>query len=261
MRFVLAVFLCGCGAASPNAPDAGDAGVRYGHKPMDASGGFDVTEEVVKMPWDRLESHGGTVLSAMRLHAIYVTSPSDPAVIKDDLLAWILSSPDYWSLLVQYGVGYGTLIGSSTVDAMTFFNGDIHNGYVTLGAVDWAVANAAATLPPDEGGTPNAFIVFLPGTANVDMGDGPCMSTLGYHSVGGTMPYALIRPCSYTAETISHELAEMATDPIPFAGWYSEADVENAGGEIGDLCNFPTIVDGHAVTELWSNADGQCEPQ
>jgi hypothetical protein len=54
----------------------------------------------------------------------------------------------------------------------------------------------------------------------------------------------------------------MATDPFPGEGWYSDKDIDNSGGEIADLCNevVPRGVDGWAVTQLWSNADGDCEP-
>ena len=54
----------------------------------------------------------------------------------------------------------------------------------------------------------------------------------------------------------------MATDPVPGNGWFSDKDADNAGGEIGDLCNqsAPHGADGWDVTQLWSNADGDCEP-
>lgn len=89
-----------------------------------------------------------------------------------------------------------------------------------------------------------------------------CQETGGYHFWDQLEPYAVIPPCSFgrSAWAVSHELAEMATDPFPGSGWYSDADVEPAGGEIGDLCNFSVTVAGWSVTSLWSNKDGSCIP-
>jgi hypothetical protein len=116
----------------------------------------------------------------------------------------------------------------------------------------------------------DAYLFFLPSGVNVDLGERgghvfqTCVDAGGYHSYDGVEPYAVIPPCSFGRSplAVSHELAEMATDPIPNSGWYSDKDVENAGGEIADICNqaVPGAVEGWSVTQLWSNADGDCEP-
>jgi len=94
---------------------------------------------------------------------------------------------------------------------------------------------------------------------NVDLGEGKtCQWALGYHSFEG-VPYSIIPDCGSSGWTVSHEIAEMVTDPAG-GGWYSDADINPAGGEIGDLCNFPVSVEGNLVTALWSNVDGDCEP-
>jgi hypothetical protein len=53
----------------------------------------------------------------------------------------------------------------------------------------------------------------------------------------------------------------MATDPTE-AGWYSNADFDNAGGEIADICNAPVSVPINLLrpTRMWSNAAGSCVP-
>ncbi len=47
----------------------------------------------------------------------------------------------------------------------------------------------------------------------------------------GSRVAAVIPPCSLgrSALAMSHEMAEMATDPIPGGGWYSDKDNANAG--------------------------------
>jgi hypothetical protein len=128
-----------------------------------------------------------------------------------------------------------------------------------------------ATPPPDPTvALADAYIFFLPNGVNVSLGQRgahvfqTCIDAGGYHAFDGAVPYAIIPPCALgrSALAVSHELAEMVTDPVPGKGWYSPADIESGGGEIGDLCNqtAPHGADGWGVTQLWSNADGDCEP-
>ncbi|HEY1957212.1 MAG TPA: hypothetical protein VGH28_16450 [Polyangiaceae bacterium] len=259
-----ALLLCACGGGSPATSDAGppDAKPDVHHpKLLDASVADEPDDGDGGTGWDRMSPHGGIVIDSIKLHAIYVLAPGDPLEDRDELLAWIVSSPDYWSLLAQYGVGPGALVGSTTLDVSEFFRaGDVYNDKVGARTVGDRVQDFAATLPPDDGGVPNAYIVFLPKAADSDFGDGDCGYALGYHDYATSLPYAVVRWCGNSGTTISHELAEMATDPVPFGGWYSDADEYPAGGEIGDLCNFWTNIDGHVLTELWSNADGLCGP-
>jgi hypothetical protein len=110
----------------------------------------------------------------------------------------------------------------------------------------------------------------LPEGVNVDLGVRSglvlqtCINVGGYHSNDGVEAYAVIPPCALGRNplAISHELAEMATDPWPGSGWYSEKDKDPAGGEVADLCDEVVSqgVEGWTVTQLWSNADGDCEP-
>ena len=252
------VFLCACGGTAAGAPDAGDAGAidaKHIHKPVDAS----PPPVEASTEWDRMEPHEGIVIGWIHLLAVYITSGGDAPKNFDALLAWMVASTDYWSTLAQYNVGYGTFEGSVTLDASTFFQSDdLQSGGVSTWIIGSRLEQAIATLPSDAGAA-NAYIVFLPGPIQL-AGDVQCSWAYGFHAATSTTPYAVIPACGATGTTVSHKIAEMATDPIPFAGWYSEADEQPAGGEVGDLCNFPTSVDGKDVTALWSNAAGQCEP-
>jgi hypothetical protein len=264
------LFACACGGGGAGdgdaSPDA-SADVTYGHKPIDASSTFDVVEEeAAPTPWDRMEAHQGIVLHDVGIYAIYVGTQGIDLQIKnwDTFLAWLVTSTDYWSLLAQYNVGAGTFLGSTTIPTSTFFEAtDIDGEVVDADTVATRLREAVATLSFDGGVAPTAYIVFLPANVNVNLGDDgiTCAYAEGYHTYDAVEPFAVIPACGAFGIVVSHEMAEMSTDPIPGAGWYSNDDVNNAGGEVGDLCNVPIEIDGNVVTELWSNADGECEPQ
>ncbi|HEY1955924.1 MAG TPA: hypothetical protein VGH28_09925 [Polyangiaceae bacterium] len=273
-------FACG---GSGDATDAG-SDVVYGKKSMDAGGGFDAAEAATKTPDKRLTLHGGSVLSGAHVRAIYVgQAGADGSQSFDAYLQWLVTSSDYWgALLSQYGVGYEIYDGATQIDAAAFFT----PGMIVQGMVDWFVldkrlrnvihgttsgdagdddadasddAGDAAVLPPIP--PADAYILFLPNGVEVNLGDGAtCVDAGGYHSFDQIEPYAVIPDCGRYKLVVSHEMAEMSTDPVPGMGWYSDADESNAGGEIGDICNSLTTIDGEQVTQLWSNQDGDCEP-
>jgi len=252
------LFLLACGGSTTEAPDAGDAAVdHYGHKSFDAAP-YDAPapEAAPKVPWDRMTSHGGVVIATPRIRLLYV----GPTKNFDAMVSWMVSSPTYWSIMAQYGVGPGEYLGSDTVDPSTFFQtDDVVGGYIAASTLGQRIHDAIAKLPPSEAGVANAWVVFLSGV-NVDLGEGKtCQWALGYHWSYGPEPYSVIPACGASGWTLTHEIAEMVTDPTG-AGWYSNDDIQPAGGEIGDLCNFPVSVEGNLVSALWSNADGDCEP-
>ena len=260
------------------------------------AGGGDASRE-------RMQPHERVVLAAPRLLAIYVGDEGDGgAPSSDEMMSWLVAS-QYWKAMEQYGVGAGTMLPSVRVPASVFLpDGTVTGGLIDPSALATRVvsllhpvqtASASSSLAPaddagadggradagngDAGETPpipkaDAYVFFLPDKVNVRIpqGSGPvlqtCVEVGGYHTHDGYEPYAVIPPCKVgrSAQTISHELAEMATDPVTGvfggSGWYSDAEVQNAGGEIGDLCNSAVTVEGWAVTRLWSNQDGACVP-
>jgi hypothetical protein len=261
-------------ACSENGADPGDAGpdVVYGHHSLDAA--LYEAEAAPKTPLDRLKPHAGTVLGAAQIRSIYIGTPNvDEAPSFDAYLSWLITSPDYWgAFLFQYGVGYGTFNGATEIPTDAFFlPGMVKGGIVqwyalderikqVIHAIDGDAGADASTLPPIP--RADAYVFFLPDGVNVDLGQGQstCANAAGYHSYDGIEPYSIIPPCGRYRLVVSHEMAEMATDPLPGEGWYSDTDIANGGGEIGDLCNMLMSVDGQQVTMLWSNKDGDCEP-
>jgi hypothetical protein len=282
LRFLGAgLCLVACGSSG----DVSDAGsdVVYGHKSLDAAPYEAAIPEAA--PFDRMEEHSGIVLPMPNIQAVYVGQTGIQGYASfDAFLTWLLGSTDYWSILAQYGVGYGAFQGSVQVDTAAFFT----PGMVVGGMVDALVLQARVQAvihetPSDagvdegdagDGGdvvvppippipTADAYIFFLPDDINVNLeGEGQtCVGIGGYHSYDGNEPFAIIPSCGRSGLVVSHEMAEMCTDPVPGLGWFSDADEANAGGEVGDLCNYTISVDNNDATALWSNKDGQCEPQ
>ena len=202
----------------------------------------------------------------MGLRALYIGAENGDGVpSRDDFLSWVLTSDDYWSVLSPYGVGAGVFLGSERMPTATFFSPDVvASGSITENALAASVYGYMTSDATDA----DAYIFFMPTTVGITYLDGgareSCSAFGGYHAhvsqrQGPPLPYAIIPPCpEFPADMpVSHELAEIATDPT-FDGWYSD----QSGQEVGDICNFPVSQPIHlwSPTRLWSNADGACVP-
>jgi hypothetical protein len=294
LAFVALPFAACGGGPSTSSDD--DGGATTFTAPRDAAPATAAPADA-KTPWARLEPHQHKVLAKMRLTVVYIGDESaGGAQSFDAFVDWLLTS-DYWAIMKQYGVGPGARVASARIPRSSVLpDGAVTKGLITAEDLELAIHAALHPEVPDAGvdasgdagsgagdgggveaGPPppsipsgDAYIVFLPVGVNVNLGQRgdhvfqTCIDAGGYHAFDGDEPYAVIPPCTLgrSALAVSHELAEMATDPLPNQGWFSSKDVENAGGEIGDLCNqaVPGGADGWDVTQLWSNADGDCEP-
>ncbi len=221
-------------------------------------------DDPVPSPDARVQPHAGVILASMKLAAVYVGDEDiDGVGNRDDFVSWVISSNGYWTRLAQYGVGFGTFVGSTRVASSAFFTAaELATGAVTSDELGAAVVGYVANLPGDQ----NAVIFFLP--TSIGLGGSPqqnCTVFGGFHNyltgVQGnpTLAFAIIPPCPNFPrdQPTSHELVEMATNPFS-EGWY---DPQN-GKEIGDLCNFPVSqpIDLWSPSRFWSNADGACVP-
>ena len=231
--------------------------------------------EPVDVRNDRLAPHAGIILANMHLRAIYIGTPGvDAPPSVDPFLNWMGGS-DYWNILAQYGVGQATYDGATslTTDAV-FTGGMVQNGLVPFAALDARIhevvhgSEAGAAMVP----AADAYAIFLPDGINVDSGSSggeelvTCVTSAAYHAYDGSEPYAVLPPCNDGRSTISlsHELAEVATDPILRQGWMSDDSQDiKTGAEIADVCYRAALHrdDGFDVAELWSNADGDCMPK
>jgi hypothetical protein len=269
------VFAAACGGPTEADPgDAGDAGaVPIAHRD---TGPADVVFDMPDARSDRMSPHGREILANMHLRVVYVGEEGvDGPPNIDDFVTWLVKS-DYWGVMKEYGVQPGTFEGSVRIPtASVFLPGMVQNGLVDYDVLDQRILALLHPPPRDAGagagdaGAPlippsKSYLFMLPDRVNVKLGgnDQTCIQAGGYHSHDSKEPYSVIPPCNFgrSALAISHELAEMATDPLPQYGWYSDKDAQNAGGEIGDLCNQPIGVEGWSVTQLWSNKNGACIP-
>ncbi len=235
---------------------------------MSSSGPVDVRE-------DRLVPHDGIFLSSMHFRVIYIGTPgTDQAPSADAFLSWIGPS-SYWGIMSQYGVFAATYDGPIQIATSDMFPpGMIQNGLVRFADFD---ARVLELVHGAEGGAPvlpaaDAYAFFLPDGVNIDSGlvggqeQVTCVTSTAYHAHDGEEPYVVWPPCDDGRSTIaiSHELSEMATDPVLKKGWASDdpSDIKN-GAEIADICYRAVLhpADSYDVAELWSNADGDCLPK
>ncbi len=268
-------FAASCGGSTETDPgDAGEAGViPVAHRD---TGPPDVVFDMPDARLDRMSPHAREILANMHLRVVYIGEEGvDGPPRIDDFVTWLVKS-DYWGLMKEYGVQPGIFDGSVRIPtSAVFLPGMVQNELIDYDVLDQRILALLHPPPQDSGadagdaGAPlippsKAYLFMLPDHINVRLGgaDQTCIQAGGYHSHDSKEPYSIIPPCRFgrSAVTISHELAEMATDPLPQYGWYSDKEVQNAGGEIGDLCNQPIGVEGWTVTQLWSNKSGGCIP-
>ena len=266
---ILAGAACSSSPKSSTFVTTGGDEVKYG------VGSEPIVGAAVDVRNDRLAPHSDIILAHMHFRAVYIgTSGVDAPSSQDVFLNW-LGSSSYWEILAQYGVDDATYDGAvSLTTDQVFPDGMIQNGLVPFAAFE---ARVHDLVHADEGGTPllpvaDAYAFFLPDNVNIDSGESggeelvTCVTSSAYHAYDGSEAYAVLPPCTDGRSTasISHELAEIATDPILNRGWASDDPQDiKTGAEIADICYRAAVhpVDGYDVAELWSNADGDCMPK
>jgi hypothetical protein len=265
-----------CGAACSSSPKTSEFLTPNGDEVKYGVGAEPITGPAMDVRDDRMTPHDGVILANMHFRAVYIgTAGVDAPPSADAFMSWIGSS-SYWEILAQYDVNAATYDGATTfTTAQLFPDGMIDaNGLVPFAAFE---ARVHDLIHADEGGpstlpAADAYAFFLPDNVNIDSGFSSgeeqitCVTETAYHAYDGTEAYAVYPPCTDGRSTasISHELVEMATDPILREGWASD-DLEDlkTGAEIADVCYRAAMhpVDGYDVAELWSNADGDCMPK
>jgi hypothetical protein len=217
---------------------------------------------------NRVSPHDGIVVTDPLVLLVYVGDAGvDMAPSQDSFVEWVLASPDYWAILQQYGVGYGTRVGRARALRSDIVPASLVGPTGLISASDLALQIRGWIDGADAGMSANAYVFFLPDGVDVALSVRgnytyrTCVDAFGYHAYDGREPYAVMPACPKGRGTpsLSHELAELATNPESTRGWYSDEDARK-GDEIGDLCSGTPTVDGWTVSQLWSNALGQCAP-
>lgn len=258
-----ALVACGGGVVHEDA-STDDSEPRYG---VLSAGG----EGIAGPPSDRLKRHDGPIIESLVLQPIYIgTDGMDRAPVMDGELGWIITS-GYWGLLRQYGVREGTVLPRIEIATSDIFpEGSIEDGAVTTELLQERVRELFHSSTVKAPTRANALAIFMPDGVNVTMGVRgthafrTCIDAHGFHAHDGELPYSVFPPCpaGRSLGLLSHELAEMSTDPIVGQGWFSDGD-HRRGSEVADLCNDGTFaaVGRRLVSRLWSNSDAQCMPR
>jgi hypothetical protein len=219
-----------------------------------------------------LTYRNGPLLTAVQVFTVFWGSAWQQAA-NSDLLKQINQFFDFilTSQLIdqlgEYGVpgqaiGHGSLIGTTSLAAPD------PGVSVQDSAIQQLLRQEidAGTLPATNRNT--LYFVFLPkGVQVVQANSASCKAFCGYHDSFGSnvfyavMPYPGCSGCTgglavfdALTSTISHELCEAITDPVPGQGWYDDNN-----GEIGDICAWKTRTLGKYTIQLeWSNQAGSC---
>lgn len=282
----LGAIVAGCSYETSAADPEADGGMgKRAQASGEADGGSGDAHRVSLHP-------GAEPIERMRTLVVYIGEEGkDGAPSVTDFTDWLFDSA-YWARLTEYGVQKGEMLPQVRIPTESLFSPSmLDRGELGWEELDAAIRrllhpeseeDAGADGAPDAGDVAGAsthlvipaadgYVFMLPVGVQVTFGRRgtrlfrTCVDTGGYHAHDGLEPYAIIPGCRYgwSALALSHEIAEMATAPRPGEGWFSDADVENAGGEIADICNreVGSTVEGWAVTQLWSNREGRCAPE
>ena len=227
----------------------------------------------IKATPPKLTYRGGPLLTSVTIVTIFWGArwKSDAglaaiAVKTNDFLKFVVTSP-VMDAMAEYSVP-GKTIGHGSFAATAFVATPAPTAMVKDSVIrNLLKKNITKAVVP--AATPNTlyFVFTPPGTQIVDVKDRSCAQFCGYHnmiSAGvyyAAMPYPDCSGClgghipfdALTA-TVSHELCEAITDPVPGGGWYDDAN-----GEIGDICAWKfKQLGGYNVQLEWSNKANAC---
>jgi hypothetical protein len=212
--------------------------------------------------------HGGPLLTSVQVQSVYYgtswsSNDGQQQLIQEEngFLNYFVTSP-YMTALNQYKVGNGTFFGSDVVNQDQAHQG-IDDTQIRL------VLNSEIAAKHVAAPGANTLYVFYtaPGVLVTAQGQNSAVNFSGYHDVftdsaGATVYYAVLpyptgagqlTTFQQTTVTLSHEIAEAATDPDTQTGWF-----DSRFGEIADIANgqYGTL-HGYSVSGVWSQSAGQ----
>jgi hypothetical protein len=228
--------------------------------------------EAFATPTATLTYHGGPVLSAVRVQAIFWGDPWQHTPLNalipqlGDFFNSILKS-SLMDLLAEYSVpgsaiGHGQYLGAVALTTPAL-GATVSDVQIQQTLQKWI--SSKTVVQPDAN---TLYFVYLPpGVVSTLDTAGSCTEYCGYHShINGQIfyavePYLDCRGCMFAngifeslTKVSSHELCEAITDPALNA-WSDD----NSGNEIGDICNAGmATLGGFVVQTEWSNAQKAC---
>lgn len=223
-------------------------------------------------PTAHLSFHGGPVLSAVKVQAIFwgaawQQAPQNALIAQlGNFFNFILTS-SLMDVLAQYGVpghpiGHGQYLGALTVTTPAPGN-TVSDAQIQQTLQDW-IQNQTVAQPDAD----TLYFIYLPpGVVSTMGGVASCTQYCGYHNHINSQIFYAVEPfidcngCKFGAgifdsltKVSSHELCEAITDPALNA-WFDS----NSGDEIGDICNGSTAsLGGFVIQSEWSNNQNAC---
>lgn len=190
-------------------------------------------------PLWRLTHGTGAVQTAPEVWTVVWQGDEAIGAESADFVDWMLHS-DYWTKsLAEYGIGAGVSKGLIVIpSAPPALIGDAE-----LGKLAGMLVSTGQVTP-----NANTLVAFLPSPQTTVTAGGieSCVDFFGYHSHNGgtdSVAYLITSRCKGAAgapidqisDTLSHEVAEAATDPSPRSGI---VDLSPGQQEVADLCEF-----------------------
>jgi hypothetical protein len=218
--------------------------------------------------------HGGPVLPHVEVEGLYYGSywgGGAGALQASDLNTYLgyLANSSYMDMLVEYGVGRGTLVDNGVADPGISGPATVDDSQIR--AAISADITGGFLQAPDRN---RLYIIFTPPSVVVTSGSqSSTQDFYGYHdsfidSSLRVIRYAVIvhptgngdAPGLNDFQTmtwvVSHELAESVTNPDN-GGWFDS----RTGDEIGDLCNGVDdrgLLNGYVIQAEWSVSQNAC---
>jgi hypothetical protein len=224
-----------------------------------------------------VDPHSGKVLSSVNL----VTVTFDKYQYQNTVQSFgdfVVKSNWYSTIGKDYGVGPGTHLAKVVLTDPADQPGAGITDKQVVALLTKKINDGTLPKPPMTNDQ-NLYMVYFPSTTTVNQPDGSALCSVfaGYHSSatyvgGGKIIYAVIGDCGfggldYITSTVSHELAEAATDPFPGGSGSYRMDVMppdpwtfEDGQEVGDLCETEDDVyesdqfGTWALQPIWSNS-------
>jgi hypothetical protein len=237
----------------------------------------------------QVQDNGAAVLKTPVFQSISFSGYDQTAAI--DAFVESVGTTTYWTdAVAEYGVGPATVQPPVHLTAMA-------PGKIDDSAIGgWLATTLASNVGLMSPSANALYIISYPSTTTVTLeGSNSCTGFGAYHNsaaVGGVqVAYAIIPECTYapsttlqtTTDSLSHELAEATTDPVPIPyanSTWQGTDVNHTfwevitggDGELGDMCSFfsssffTPAGYSYDVQRIWSNKAAKeghdpCQPE